>query len=68
LRTFQVDLGLTERLRPLIPADRIVVAESGIHSAEDARRVRAAGADAVLVGEALMRSADVAAKIGELSV
>jgi indole-3-glycerol phosphate synthase len=68
LRTFRVDISLTERLRPLIPDSRVVVAESGIHTAEDARRVRAAGADAVLVGEALMRAPDVAAKIRELSV
>jgi len=68
LRTFKLDLSLTERLRPRIPPDRVVVAESGIQSSEDARRVRAAGADAVLVGEALMRAADVAAKIRELRV
>jgi indole-3-glycerol phosphate synthase len=68
LRTFTVDLGLTERLRKLVPKDVVLVAESGIHSAEDARRMREAGADAVLVGEALMRSADPAAQIKELSV
>jgi len=44
------------------------VAESGIHTAADARRVRAAGADAVLVGEALMRADDLRAKVRELSV
>jgi indole-3-glycerol phosphate synthase len=68
LRTFEVDLSLTERLRPRLPAEVVFVAESGIHGAEDARRVRAAGADAVLVGEALMRTADPKAKIAELSV
>jgi indole-3-glycerol phosphate synthase len=68
LRSFEVDLSLTERLRPRAPAEVVFVAESGIHSAEDARRVRAAGADAVLVGEALMRADDVRAKIRELSV
>ena len=68
LRTFAVDLGLTERLRKLIPNNVLVVAESGIHTAEDARRMREAGADAVLVGEALMRSADPAAQIKELSL
>ncbi len=68
LRTFAVDMGLTERLRPRIPEDRIVVAESGIHGADDAKRLREAGADAILVGELLMRSLDPAACIQELSV
>ena len=67
LRTFAVDLGLTARLRKLIAPEVIVVAESGIHSAEDAKRMREAGADAVLVGEILMRSADPAAQIRELA-
>jgi len=66
LRTFSVDLGLTERLRPSIPASVTVVAESGIHTADDARRMRDAGADAILVGEELMRSSDPAARIREL--
>jgi indole-3-glycerol phosphate synthase len=68
LRTFAVDLSLTARLRPLAGDDAVFVAESGIHTADDARRVREAGADAVLVGEALMRATDVAAKIKELAV
>jgi len=68
LKTFAVDLGLTERLRKLVPREVVLVAESGIHSAADARRMREAGADAILVGEALMRSADPAAVIKELSV
>jgi indole-3-glycerol phosphate synthase len=68
LRTFEVDLSLSERLRPRAPAEIVFVAESGIRTAEDARRVRAAGADAVLVGEALMKADDPAAKIRELSV
>jgi indole-3-glycerol phosphate synthase len=66
LRTFDVDLGLTERLRKVIPPEVVVVAESGIHSAEDARRMREAGADAILVGELLMRSADPAAQLRAL--
>lgn len=66
LRTFEVDLGLTERLRRLVPKEAVFVAESGIHSAEDARRMREAGADAILVGELLMRSSDPAAQIREL--
>jgi indole-3-glycerol phosphate synthase len=67
LQTFEVDLGLTERLRRLIPSEVVVVAESGIHSADEARRVREAGADAILVGEALMRSKDPAQRIKELT-
>ena len=67
LRTFNVDLGLTERLRKSIPSDVIVVAESGIHTADDARRMREAGADAILVGESLMRAEDPAARIRELA-
>ena len=66
LRTFEVDLSLTERLRKLVPKEVVLVAESGIHGAEDARRMREAGADAVLVGELLMRSDDPAARIREL--
>ena len=68
LRTFSIDLGLTERLRKLVPKDVVLVAESGIQNAEDARRMRDAGADAILVGEALMRADDPAARIRELAV
>lgn len=67
LKTFHVDLGLTERLRPLIPDRVVLVAESGIHSVDDARRMRAAGADAILVGEMLMRAPDAAACLRELA-
>ena len=67
LRTFEVDLGLTERLRKLIPDDVVVVAESGIRTAGDARRVYEAGANAILVGEALMRAKDPAQQIRELT-
>jgi len=66
LHTFEVDLGLTERLRPLVPENVVLVAESGIRSAADARRMRDAGADAILVGELLMRAHDPAAQIREL--
>ncbi len=65
LATFKTDLALSERLLPLIAKDAIAVSESGIHTAEDAHRVRRAGAHAVLVGEALMRSASPAALIAE---
>jgi len=67
LRDFSVDLGLTERLRKLVPKQVVVVAESGIRGPEDARRMREAGADAVLVGELLMRSNDPAAEIRGLT-
>ncbi len=56
LRTFQVDLETTARLRPRIPEDRIVVSESGIHTPEDVRRVRDMGVHAILVGEALVKA------------
>lgn len=61
LAIFRTDLGLSERLIPRFPASVTAVSESGIFTAADARRVRAAGAHAVLVGEALMRAADPAA-------
>ncbi len=66
LRTFEVDLALSECLRPLIPQDRVVVAESGIHTRADVERLRALGVNAVLIGEALVTADDPAAKIGEL--
>jgi indole-3-glycerol phosphate synthase / phosphoribosylanthranilate isomerase len=56
LRTFAVDPDVVRRLRPLVPSDRIFVAESGIADERDAARARTFGADAILVGEALMRA------------
>lgn len=56
LRTFKVDLETAFRLAEKFPADVVRVAESGIHSAEDVARLRAAGYDAFLVGESLMRA------------
>ena len=56
LRTFAVDPDVVRRLRPLVPADRLFVAESGIVDERDAARARAFGVDAILVGEALMRA------------
>lgn len=67
LATFEVDLGLSERLRPLVPTEVAFVAESGIRTRADAVRMREAGADAILVGEALMRAADPAALLRELA-
>jgi indole-3-glycerol phosphate synthase len=68
LRTFDVDLATTERLRPLIPLDTVVVSESGIFVRADVERLAAAGVHAVLVGEALITSGDVRAKLRELIV
>jgi indole-3-glycerol phosphate synthase len=58
LRSFSVDLAVTERLAPRVPAGIVVVAESGIFSGADVRRLSAAGARAFLVGESLLREAD----------
>jgi len=66
LSTFAIDLTTTERLRPLIPPDRIVVSESGIKNRSDMVRLRQWGVDAVLIGESLMSAPDVAAKMKEL--
>ncbi len=68
LKTFQVDLGVTERLRPLIPMDRVVVAFSGIHTRADSERMAKAGCHAVLVAESLMTATDVPAKMRELLI
>lgn len=66
LRTFDVDLVTTERLRPLAPADSVVVAESGIFTRDDMRRLETIDVHAVLVGEALVKEPDPAAKVREL--
>jgi indole-3-glycerol phosphate synthase len=65
LRTFDVDLATTERLRPLIPQDKVVVSESGIFSRADTERLAACGVHAVLVGEALITADDVREKMRE---
>jgi len=65
LRDFTVDLGTFERLAPRL-AGATLVAESGIKHPEDARRLRDAGADAVLVGEAAMRDPDLIARLSSL--
>ena len=67
LADFTVDLATTERLAPRIPGDKIVVAESGVFTRADVERAARAGAQAVLVGEALMRAEDVSAKVRELA-
>ncbi len=67
LRTFATRIETTLELLPKIPPGPIVVSESGFFTGEQVRRVAAAGAHAVLVGEGLVRAADVAAKIAELT-
>jgi indole-3-glycerol phosphate synthase len=66
LATFDVDLATTERLRKTVPAQVVFVSESGISTADDVRRVRDAGADAILVGESLVRAVDTRAAIDAL--
>ncbi len=66
LRTFKVDLGVTARLRPRIPADRIVVSESGIRTRADIERLAGLGVHAALIGEALMSAPDPEALLAEL--
>lgn len=72
LKTFRVDLGTTERLgRRLVAASdatpRLLVGESGIHRRDDVARLQAAGCRAILVGESLMKSGDIAGKVAELT-
>jgi indole-3-glycerol phosphate synthase len=68
LATFEIDLRVTEELSEQVPPGIVLVSESGIRNAADSRRVRASGADAILVGEALMRSHDVEAHVAELKL
>ena len=65
LKDFTVDTENSRRLRAMIPADVLFVSESGVKDAADVATARAMGANAVLVGEALMRSADKRAKLAE---
>lgn len=66
LNTYKVDFATSERLRPLIPPDRIVVSESGIKDRSDIEKCRHLGIDAVLVGESLMSAPDIVARMKEL--
>jgi indole-3-glycerol phosphate synthase len=67
LKTFTTDIGTTARLARLIPKERLIVAESGIHSRADIEALAQAGAGAFLIGESLMREADIGAKMQELT-
>ena len=66
LRTFVVDIKTCERLIPLIPKGKVIVAESGIQSREDILKLKALGANAVLIGEIFMKEQDIAKKIQEV--
>lgn len=66
LRSFTTDLGVSERLRPLVPGGRCMITESGIHSRADVYRMQQCGVGAFLVGEAFMRAADPGKALQEL--
>ena len=66
LRTFDVDLGTAERIRPLLPAGALVIGESGVHTRADVERLDKAGVNAILVGEAFMTAPNIAEKMAEL--
>lgn len=66
LRDFTVDTDNSRRLRELIPKDVLFISESGVRCAQDVAKLREIGADAVLIGETLMRAADKRAKLAEL--
>ena len=61
-----MDLGNAARLRAAIPADRLYVAESGVKTPADAAAMKRIGADAILMGEALMRASDKAAALAAM--
>jgi len=66
LKDFSVDTDNAKRLRELVPPEILFVSESGVKTADDVKKIREAGADAVLIGEVLMRAADKRAKLAEL--
>jgi indole-3-glycerol phosphate synthase len=66
LKTLITDLAVTEELAPLVPPDRFLISESGIRNTADLRRLAAVGPNCYLVGESLMRQADVTAAVKAL--
>jgi len=66
LKTLQIDLNTTFALRQEIPADRIIVSESGIKTREDVLRLEGGAIDAVLIGTSFMESVDIGRKVDEL--
>jgi indole-3-glycerol phosphate synthase len=66
LKTFKVDLAVTEKLAGKIGAEKILVTESGIHTRADVERLKKCGAGAILVGESLLRDASIQSKVREL--
>ncbi|SMC09649.1 indole-3-glycerol phosphate synthase TrpC [Nitratiruptor tergarcus] len=66
LETFEIDLSLSEKLVPLIPKGKIIVAESGIHSHEQVKNLHEIGVDAFLIGEHFMRQDDIALAVQDI--
>ncbi|MBI5849350.1 MAG: indole-3-glycerol phosphate synthase TrpC [Nitrospirae bacterium] len=66
LKTLQIDMNTTLELKKEIPADKIIVSESGIKTRDDVLKLEQAGIDAMLIGTSFMESADIGRKIGEL--
>lgn len=66
LATLTVDLSVSEKLVPQIPKGKVIVAESGIKTHEEIKKLKALGVHAVLIGESFLRSADVGAKVKEI--
>ena len=66
LKTFDVDLAMTEKLAPLAPNDAVLISESGLSTPQDLSRMSAAGVNCFLIGESLMRADDVARATSEL--
>jgi indole-3-glycerol phosphate synthase len=66
LRSFDTNLAVAEKLIPMIPDDKVIVAESGIRNYQDVKRLKELGADAVLIGEAFMKERDIILKVKEV--